>query len=267
MSNPYDPASYQPQPIQPSGSQPYGPPPYQDTLDFGRAIQAPFKSPNWIMNVVWVLLCNMLNMVLIGGIVLIGYQMDVIEKRSRGRSHVWPDFDTGRFGEYLTRGLWPWLVNLVLAFGLMIPVWIMMVASIAIVGAIAGDGSPIAGVFLLLVFGLVFVAVVLLMMFIVGPCTLRAGLASDFGQGMNFRWAIDFGKRTWGQILLAMIYLMLVAIIAEFVGAVLCLVGLLVTLPVAQLVMTDFGAQLYDIFLTRGGEPVPRNPNSVNNTF
>ncbi len=230
----------------------------------GRAVGAPFKSPNWVMNAVWIFLCNLLNMVFIGGIVLFGYQIDVIEKRSRGRSDVWPDFDANRFSEYLTKGLWPWLVNLILTFGVLIPVWILFALSVAIVGVVAGEDSPIAALFVLLLFGLIGVLIAVLFMFIIGPCTLRAGLACDFGQGFNFRWAMDFGKRTWGQILLAFVYAFLVAIVAEFAGLLMCFVGLLVTIPIAQLILTDLGVQIYDIYLTRGGEPVPRNPNATN---
>jgi len=275
MTNPYEPAnpnpdfSGQPYPGQPQFAESFAPPPYQDAIDFGRAIGAPFKSPNWIMNVVWVVICFLLSVVIVGGIVLFGYQMDVIERRSRGRGTAWPDFDPNRFGEYLSRGLWPWLVNIVLGMAIVIPLWVIMGIGMAIIGAIFGDpavtGSPIAPILVFLMLGMFMLAIFGAVMFILGPCTLRAGLANDFGQGFNFRWALDFGKRTWGQMIFAILAAMLIVIVAEVVGVLACFIGLLVTIPIAQMMITDFGAQLYDIYLTRGGEPVPVRP--VQNLF
>ena len=270
MPNPYEPANPnypgqpypgQPYPMQPQFSEPYGPPPYQDSIDFGRAVGAPFKSPNWVMNVVWLVICFLLSMVVVGGIILYGYQFDVIDRRSRGRGTTWPDFDANRFGEYLSRGLWPWLVNIVLGMAIVIPMWVVMGISMAVIGAVFGDpaegGSPLGALLVFAVLGVFMLALIAATMFILGPCVLRAGLANDFGQGFNFRWAIDFGKRTWGQMILAFLFAMVIGIVAEFAGALACFVGLLVTFPIAQLMITDFGAQLYDIYLTRGGEPVP----------
>ncbi len=269
MTNPYEPGNPDPNfsaagyANSPQFSEPFGPPPYQHTIDFGRAISAPFKSPNWVMNTVWVAICLLLSVVIVGGIVLFGYQMDVIDRRSRGRSDGWPDFDPNRFGEYLSRGLWPWLVNIILGMGMIIPMWIVLGIGMAVIGAVFGDpdgGSPLAAVMVFAVLGLFMLAVFAAVMFIVGPCTLRAGLANDFGQGFVFKWAIDFGKRTWGQMILALLATFVIAFIAEVTGVLLCFVGLLVTFPIAQMMVTDFGTQLYDIYLTRGGEPVPSRP-------
>jgi hypothetical protein len=263
MTNPY-------QPIVPNLPQNSGQaemPLFQDSIDMGRAIRAPFKSPNWMMNAVWVLICLILSMFIVGAIVLFGYQMEVIERRGRGRSGTWPDFDPNRFGEYLSRGLWPWLVNIILAMGILIPLWIVMGLSMAIIGAVLGapgEGSGLSGVLVVLLFG-VFVAVVFVcVIFVIGPCTLRAGLAADFGEGFNFKWAIDFGKRVWGQMILAGLVAMLIGAVAELVGALACFVGLLATIPLAQLMITDLGVQLYDIYLTRGGQPVPRRQGNFN---
>ena len=267
MTNPYHPGNFEPNMpgyAYAGGQQyaePYAPPPYQHGIDFGRAIGAPFKSPNWVMNTVWVAICFALSMVVVGGIVLIGYQMEVIDRRSRARSDEWPDFDPNRFGDYLSRGLWPWLVYIILSMALVVPLWLFMGISMAIVGAVFGNGESALVPLLVIAIMSVFVSVLFAAMtFIVGPLALRAGLASDLGQGFNFRWALDFGKRVWGQMLLVFLCTFVIGIVAEVVGLLLCFVGLLVTFPIAQMMFTDFGAQLYDIYLTRGGEPVPTRP-------
>ena len=268
MTNPYQPGNPDPYvtasayPGGPQYAEPIAPPPYQNSIEFGRAIGAPFKSPNWMMNTVWMVICFLLSMVVIGGIVLFGYQMEVIERRSRGRSEAWPDFDPNRFGEYLSRGLWPWLVNIILGMGMVLPLWLFMGISMAIIGAIFGEGpdSPVAAILILAILSVFIAAVFAATIFVIGPCTLRAGLANDFGQGFHFRWALDFGKRIWGQMILTMFAVMAIAIVAEVLGVLMCFIGLMITFPVAQMMITDFGAQLYDIYLTRDGEPIPTRP-------
>jgi hypothetical protein len=92
---------------------------------------------------------------------------------------------------------------------------------------------------------------------LVGPLTFRAGFANDFAAGFDFKWALDFVGRTWGQLILGFFMLLLISLVAQIAGALMCLVGLMITMPLAQLMITDLGAQLYDIYLTRGGAPVP----------
>lgn len=259
MSNPYESVPYSSQ--QPPVDYGFQPPPYQHSMDLGRAIGSVFKSPNWMMNVIWVIVCVVLSLFVVGGIVLFGYQMDVIEKRSRGRSQYWPDFDPNRFVEYLGRGLWPWLMNFILMMAFTIPI----LAILGVVMAIAGprmtaqnsEPSLTAIVMILLLYSIFMVAMMIYMIFVVFPCSLRAGLAQDLGQGFNFQWSMDFGKRMAGQMILAGLFAILISLVANFAGTITCFVGLIVTIPLAQLMVTDLGAQLYDIYLTRGGEPVP----------
>ncbi len=53
-------------------------------LNLGRSMKWMFASQNWVGNLVWVFLCSMLGVVFIGSFVLLGYQMDIVQRRSRG---------------------------------------------------------------------------------------------------------------------------------------------------------------------------------------
>lgn len=258
MSNPYEPAQPEYSGVPNPMAQPY-----LDGVSWGRAIQAPFKSPNWIMNVVWTFLCFLLSSVVIGGIILMGYQIDVIEKRSRGRSEYWPDFDINRFSDYLLRGLWPWLISVIGGTVVMVPIYLVGIIGIVIFSAIFGQESPLAAVAVLVIAFLMMFAILFAFAFLIGPCMLRAGLANDLAEGFKIGWAIEFGKKVWLQGLLAMILAVITVLVAEVVGILLCFVGIMVTLPLAQLMVTDFGVQIYDIFLNRGGEPVVAKPTNL----
>ncbi len=76
-------------------------------LDMGRAMTWMFKSPNWIVNLFWMFLCGLLGTVIIGSLVAFGYQFEIIQRRSYGRTDEVPDFDSGRFADYLIRGRGP----------------------------------------------------------------------------------------------------------------------------------------------------------------
>ncbi len=100
----------------------------------------------WITNVFWVLICTLLGTVVIGNIVLLGYQVDIVDRRSKGRQDQLPDFDANRFMDYLLRGLWPFLINLIgsAIFGMIIGALILV--CIIALGVISGGQEPNPGV-------------------------------------------------------------------------------------------------------------------------
>ena len=61
----------------------------------------------------------------------------------------------------------------------------------------------------------------------------------------------------WPTLILTLIITIALALLAEVVGILLCFVGLFFTMSWLQFVLADLATQLYDIFLSKGGEPVP----------
>ncbi len=57
-------------------------------------------------------------------------------------------------------------------------------------------------------------------------------------------------------MLLFLLYLFLCSFLS-MVGFLFCVVGIFVTSAWLQLVAADLGAQLYDVYLWKGGKPVP----------
>ncbi len=77
-------------------------------LDLARAVKWMFNSPKWTSNFLWVFICMLLGSVLIGSFVMLGYQIDIVQRRSRGGDNQSVDFNSDRFAEYLVRGLIQW---------------------------------------------------------------------------------------------------------------------------------------------------------------
>src|SRR5436190_21917671 len=80
-------------------------------MEYGQIVSYVFQNPNWLINLLMMGVCQLIPIV--GPLVLVGYQFEVVEALHRDPRRTYPDFDFGRFVDYLVRGLWPFLVGLV----------------------------------------------------------------------------------------------------------------------------------------------------------
>src|SRR5262245_41736705 len=94
--------------------------PWPQKMEYMRAYNFIFDNPNWLSNVALLAVVGLgmcipgVNLVI--QLFVLGYQFEVIDRliATQGRQYV--DFDFGRFADYLARGVWPFLVNLVVSF-------------------------------------------------------------------------------------------------------------------------------------------------------
>lgn len=260
---------------EPFGGNPYSPPgPASYPDKFAAAPGAPWpmnyfgafemihRNPDWFVNLLLMFVSAIIPV--IGGIVLNGYLYETIELLHRTNGNYYPKFDFNRFVEYLLRGVGPFLIGLVLGLilsGVMLFGYIAIIASALAAGAAADKGNEAAvgagvlgaiGVVVLLVFVVSFA-----ISFFSVPLGLRGGLSTDIGQSFNFAWAIDFIKKTWLEMILVFLFQMAVGIIAALLSLLTCYLGLLVAIGYVSLVSAWLQFQLYRVYLSRGGEPIP----------
>jgi hypothetical protein len=266
--NPYSPpgpALYAGKPaIAPWVEQPSGP--WQ--MNYFGAFDMIHRNPDWFVNTLLMFVCAIIPV--IGGIVLNGYVYETIEILHRTSGLYYPKFDFNRFVEYLLRGVGPFLIGLVLNTILAFVVifsYLAVIASAVAAGAAADKpdeaavGMGVLGAVAVVV-PLVF-AVSLVIGFFTIPLGLRGGLSSDIGQSFNFGWAIEFIKKTWLEMILVFLFQIGLGIVLELIILATCGIGLL-ALPVMVgyivLITAWLQFQLYRVFLSRGGEPVPFKP-------
>src|SRR5262245_28248178 len=162
--------------------------PRQDSMDYMRAYNYVFENPNWLTNLLLLALCSLCLMIPVVGIVVqlvvLGYQFETVDLLLKSHGRQYPDFDFGRIGDYLVRGLWPFLVSLIATFVLLPVVYIGMgIVALAVAGIASASGDTLGPI---LGFGLGAVAVVLLVVVIALAAMLmiamilRSGLAQDF---------------------------------------------------------------------------------------
>ena len=85
-----------------------------------------FENPNWMTNVLYGFLCILSSAIIpvLGQLLFMGYQWDVVEALHRYPGRIYPDFDFNKFSYYLTRSLWPFLVSLICVLPMVIIIWL-----------------------------------------------------------------------------------------------------------------------------------------------
>lgn len=230
-----------------------------DRIQHRRMYSYVFESPNWMANVGFTALCCLIPVV--GPLVMFGYQFEIVTALLVAPDARYPDFSFNRFADYLVRGLWPFLVQLVASL-VLVPIMflIMMLPVMLVFGVAAGAGDEDAAGVAMLVVMPVFVIFVLILSglfhLVMMPFMLRAGLAQDFMEGFNFGWVTDFLKKTWKEGFKAILFLIFTAAMLSFLGILACYVGMFVVMPFIFFAQAHLYFQMYLLYLSRGGTPV-----------
>lgn len=230
-------------------------------MQYMRSYSYIFENPNWMMNVLWGFLCMLIP--LVGPLVYLGYMYEIIEMLLFTAGARYPDFDVNRFGDYLMRGLWPFLVQMVVGMVMAVIIVPVMFIGMAIIGALAdgaGDaGGALMGLGLLLLFALYVVAIIGVNLVML-PMLLRAGLTQEFAEAFKFGWVKDFIRRMWLEMTLVALFVMATSIPLMILGYLALCVGIYASMAVLVLASGHLNYQLYSIYLNRGGEPIPLKP-------
>lgn len=233
-----------------------------------QAFQAVLQTPNWVANVLWLSLGVLASSVLIGQIAIFGYGAELLERRAGRPENPNVDIDSNRLGDYINKGVWPFLVQLVLQLIstvlLMIPIFIALILAAAVGSAAGGDAAP--------VFVVIFVVPLTLLLtvginVITVPFLIRAMVSQDFQTAFDLNWCLNFSKQMLGEIILSSIVFMLLSMCVGIVGILACFVGYFPALGLIAGAAVNLLAQWYEIYLSRGGEPVPGPSDVVDATI
>src|SRR5207245_11225120 len=163
-----------------------------------------------------------------------------------------------RFVKYLVRGVWPWLVHLpvqmVFTFAL---IGLLYVGFFAIIMA-GSSGGPVGWIALLL-FGLLLLLLFIhfLIDLLLAPLALRMGLSQESPFAVCLRFARDFLSLTWKELLIAQLFLWVTSLPLLVAGALIPVIGGYIATVVVELAQAHLLYQLYELYLKRGGLPVP----------
>lgn len=242
---------------------PSGPPtrPYRTGLQYFEAYSFYFDHPNWFVNLLLSAVCYIIPIV--GPIVFLGYEFELILSKHRHSSQTYPEFDFGRFTEYLSRGVWPFLVQLVV--GLVLAPVGMVIAFVFMIGmgVLSQGAHPAAPLIMFPVMFLVIACLQVAAMLVMTPLTLRAGLMRDFSKAFDMEFIKDFVQRMWWETILAMLFLIVSAWFLMILGLLACYVGMFPAIALIQFADAHLKWQLYELYLQRGGMPIPLAEDEV----
>jgi hypothetical protein len=225
-------------------------------MQYLRSYQFAFDSPNGLVNMLLGLLCQFIPV--IGPLTFMGYQYEVVEELHLSRGGRYPDFTFSRFTNYLVRGVWPFIIQLIATMPLVILFLVFWFSLLGLAAASANSPNPSPLLpFLFIGVFVVFFIVNILIMFVLVPLRLWAGLAQDFNLGKM--WA--FMREFFGLVLVDLLWCELFNVVASMammmVGLLMCFVGIYFTMTVVMFAQSHLVYQVYELYLERGGAAIP----------
>jgi hypothetical protein len=214
-------------------------------MDFGLAFTFPFKDQQWFKKLVVPGLVSLIPIV--GQFFLVGFGLNVAKRVIEKNPETLPELD---FGGDLKRGFMTFIVGLGYSLPLIILALIFGIIMVAIGGLASNGDSEVAGI-VGVVLGFGFAIISLIYGIVVAFFTSAAYgnyLANAEQLGAAFRI-----QEIWGFLKKALVpYLLVIvgAIIANLIGSlgsIICVVGLLVTMPYSMAVYGHFIGQAYNL--------------------
>jgi hypothetical protein len=231
-------------------------------MNYTASVSDYFKSPKWMMNTLLAGVCVFIP--LVGQIVIKGWMITGFWGRDESRPEAFPDFDFNNFGKYLERGLWPFLVSLVSGLVIGLAACVIIIPVTMILGVMAPNGhssaSGCAGAVFVIFFTVVYVVAIVGLMVVITPMTIRASIMQEFAPAFNFAFVKRFIALTWKETILATLFLMGASLGLCVLGAIVFCIGMyFATVPI-YFCWVHLHKQLYALYLSRGGEPIPFSP-------
>jgi hypothetical protein len=241
-----------------------------------------FSNPKWFSIILIGCLCMFIPVV--GIIVFIGYLFEVIEffhrrceeekipmvqpaedaiqtRRTPRTQDIgegsYPDFNVNRLSDYLLRGVWPVLVNLVASLPIMFAVGILFFIGVILIQVAEtnnADGVVIGSIIAMMI--VVYFAVMVVWSMARVPLYLRAGLGRDFVSAFSVRFFKDFIRRVGTELIVAQVFLFVGSLILTLIGVLACYVGLYPAMVVAIMASHYMDYELYELYLERGGSAI-----------
>jgi hypothetical protein len=214
-----------------------------------------FSRPNWTKELLLMAVCVLIPIV--GVLVLLGYRSELLDEWLDGKDDLQVQgFDFNRFSQQLTRGLWPFLYQLIV--GMVIGLFAFVLYFVTIISMMA---TKEVAVFLLgmLLFMLSMMVIQTIAHAILWPFVTHGQITGKFDFGGAWSFAKDYYQRLgfFNLIVTALTYVVISFPIA-IVGYICCLIGLYPAIAIINMADGNLIYQLYQRYLERGGEPLPR---------
>jgi len=228
-----------------------------------RAIGFPFRGPHVWANLGCVVLCTIIPAV---GPLVVGGYLIVVEKRLiENIDSDAPRFKFDRFVDYLIKGVWPFVLGLILScfiLPLVMCLWFGM-----FIGVTMLHDRPAVLVGVMITAAIVLMTLSLALAPLVQPLVLKVSLQGDLKGALDWRFALDYFKRVGllsiGQHVLLVLIIFPVSILSFCIPY----LGLFAVVAISNFVQIHLNTQIYLEYLNRGGMPIPFEPEPPEPAF
>ncbi len=230
-------------------------PPPGESIRFGEALKFCFRAEKPWMNI---LVSSLMAFIPIAGPIAIGgWHAEIMQRLVRRHPTPIPTFAFDDFTHYLTRGVQPFVMRVIVS----LPFTMFIVIGSMIGGAsasfMARSGDPTA---MFVVWGIIAGVMVLsapIMAIVTSAVYTRADLVEEFGAAMQPRKLMKYMGATWLGVLGTSIVFGLLSLVMVLVGVLACYVGAFIASAIVQLGQLHLRWQIYERYVARGGEPIP----------
>lgn len=221
-----------------------------------RALKSFFNSPNWVMNLLWLTLAALLQSFVVGSVFLFGYGTSLLKARAGLPDRDSPDIDSNQLGDYFVQGLWPFLVYLVASIVVSLVTTIPAAIFAGILMMIGAQMGEAGGVLVAILLIPLTVAVSGAIVILLGPITIRAMICQDFQKSFDIGWCVSFIKLTYVEVAISTVLFLVIGMGISLAGFAMFCIGIYPAIGLLSGVFMHLLAQWYELFLSRGGEPV-----------
>ncbi len=219
------------------------------------AVRWVFSDADWTKNVL--LGCVFMLIPIVGPIALAGWMCEIHQRLVRGHPRPMPKLDFNDFVHYLSRGVSPFVVQLVVMLPTVLVMYGLIAAGAVSVAVSAHSGGPDALMIVLgSAVGLIALIGSLVAAVVVNAAQTRAELTENIGAALSFSELMHYSRATWTTVLWKTIVFGFVAIGITLCGLLLCYFGLYPAMVVIQLASCSLRFQIYRNYLHHGGTPI-----------
>jgi hypothetical protein len=263
---PYPPAHYPPGPFQPPPAQvpqsPATPPPLQRDVSVMDALRFTTSGSSGWANI---LFCGLLYLStqivpILGLIVMQGFFAEVHRRLVLRHPEPYVRFDFSDFGSYLSRGVAPFVISLVLALPFVVVAFAVGFGIVLAVGAggsaALGGDKDLALLVGLAIASLCLVPIAIFWLALSNAAVTRAELTGDLSKSFALGEIWSYAGKTWKRVLVTAIIMAFVSLGLVIAGTLACFIGLFVTLSIQMIASLHVRWQVYNEYLLDGGEPI-----------
>jgi hypothetical protein len=232
-------------------------------MNFMRGFQYIQDRKDWLKNLLVGAVCMLIPA--LGQIIYTGYLFEVIDALHADPEHKgYPDFDFNRFSEYLARGVWPWLVEVLLALVTVIPMVAIFIGLMILMVAVFQH--PLAVLGAVGIFVLILVPLALILNPLTWGALLQTGITGEFQPGAIWNFNRDFVRRLRNECFKAGLVFALCNLVLVIASIITFGLAAYVLSPVLAMAQHHWMFQMYELYLQRGGSPIgpgvrPRAPS------